>query len=219
MSEQARAIWRALAEPAVRWTTAFVVASTVAVHVPYELLQPWLAALADRLDRRALDVAAAPAIAGAATAVIAAVAAAASPHGPRLAARFGAHRVLLGTGALLVAVTGAMAWIHPLVLVPMLLRSVPSALASPVVAAILHPRLDSSVRATFLSAVSLAGRLAFALALALGARAVGAHAGGTPAGWTPNAIADLAMLGVGFGAAAYGALHLLPSGITDPRPR
>jgi hypothetical protein len=206
MGEQARAVWRALADPAVRWATAFVVVSTVSVHVPYELLQPWLAALADRLSWPAF--AAAPAIAGAVTAAITAVAAVASPRGPGLAARFGARWVLLGTGALLVAVTGAMAWIHPLVLVPMLLRSVPSALASPVVAAILHPRLDSSVRATFLSAVSLAGRLAFALALALGARAVGT----SPEGWTPDAIASLAALGVGFGIAAYGALGLAARG-------
>ena len=51
-------------------------------------------------------------------------------------------------------------------------RSVPMAFTKPVVISLIHPRLTSSVRATYLSVQSLAGRLAFSVTLLLASLAV-----------------------------------------------
>ncbi|MEZ4239111.1 MAG: MFS transporter [Myxococcota bacterium] len=201
LADQARAVRRALDDRIVRWTTGFVVLFTVSVHVPYELVQPWLELVAGALDQP--HYRAAPAVSGAVTALVTAVAALASPHGPALAERYGVRTVLLGAAAGLIAVTGAMAWLHPVVLVVLLLRAVPNALSGPVVAATFHPRLTARVRATYLSVVSLAGRLAFAAALAAGAASVGVDGG-----WTPAALHTLVALAVAFGAVGFGALAL-----------
>jgi len=56
-------------------------------------------------------------------------------------------------------------FLHALVLVFMLVRSVPSAISRPVVNAVIHDRLSSRIRATYFSMQSLAGRLAFSVTL------------------------------------------------------
>jgi hypothetical protein len=80
----------------------------------------------------------------------------------------------------LIAAMGAV--VHP-ALVPFLaLRSLSFGLADPVLSALIHPRLDSTVRATWLSAQSLAGRLAFALTLAALSMFLGTDV------WTPHTL-------------------------------
>ncbi len=96
-------------------------------------------------------------------------------------------------------VIGAMALpVHAALLPLVALRSVPHAVADPILASLAHPRLPSSVRATWLSAQSLAGRLAFAAALAGASWAVGAQDG-----WSPPAVQAVLgpalALGVGWG--------------------
>ena len=116
LAATARAVRSALSDRVVIWVTAFLVVSTVSIHVPYELVQPWLSALSSALDRP--DYSAAPAIAGVVTAIVAALAAWASARAPGLSRRFGPRAVLVGSGALMIAVTAAMRWVHPIVLLP-----------------------------------------------------------------------------------------------------
>lgn len=172
---QASRILDRLRDPVLRWTLAQGIGLTVAIHVPYELMQPWLQHLVAPLDPQGA-LAVAPPVAGVATSVMMGLAAALGPRGPRLARRLGVPGAALVSWALLVGVIGSMAIaVHPVLLPLLALRSVPSALAGPILVATTHPRLPSGLRATWLSLQSLSGRLAFALALALSAQGLDVH--------------------------------------------
>jgi hypothetical protein len=107
--------------------------------------------------------------------------------------RFGVAPTLLGALALLALILAAMTLaLHPAVLALLALRSVAGAVCRPVMRAVIHPRLDPSLRATYFSVQSLVGRLAFSGSLALASGVVGD--GGT---W-----ADLAGVAGGFAIVA-----------------
>ncbi len=80
--------------------------------------------------------------------------------------KWGTASVLLFTHAIVTGLILLMAvWVHPVVVFLLLLRNIPHGLGQPVVNAAIHPRVDSGLRATYLSLQSLAGRLAFAATL------------------------------------------------------
>jgi hypothetical protein len=119
--------------------------------------------------------------------------------------RFGVHGTLIAMLALLGGVIVAMgAVLHPIILPVLMLRSVPYAIATPIVNAEIHPRVATSYRATYFSVQSLAGRLAFSGALAVASLAVG-----DMAALTHGRMADV-MYAFGAGAAILiAALALL----------
>ena len=173
---QASAVLGGFRRAPLRWAFAHAVALTALVHVPYELLQPWLDALLVRVDLAQ----ATPPIAGAVVAITMGLAAWAGPRGVGWARRLGPSGLMLVAWALMAVVLGAMAagpawWAVPLVA----LRSVPMALASPTLAAVVHPELPRGLRATWLSVQSLAGRLAFAAVLTVTAALVANETGWT----------------------------------------
>ena len=90
------------------------------------------------------------------------------------------------------------AGVHPALLPLVALRSVPTALSGPILAAMIHPRLPSQVRATWLSIQSLAGRLSFAAVLA-GASLALPHG----QGWSVATMATL-LVPTAVGGAAFG---------------
>lgn len=203
-----------LRDPVLRWTLAHGLGLVVAIHVPYELMQPWLEHLVAPLDPGGA-LAATPPVAGVATFVMMTLAAVLGPRGPRLATALGTPGALLASWALLVGVIGAMATaIHPVILPMIALRSVPFALAGPLLAATTHPRLPSGLRATWLSVQSLAGRLAFALLLALAARAIDAHDS-----WSIEAMDALLVPAAALsGLWAVGLWWLQPDALRQPDP-
>jgi MFS family permease len=202
--DQLRAVLGALRDPVVRWLTLFVVLLTVSEHVPYELVQPWIAEIASSLDRPGF--AAGPAALGAVTAAVMAIASLASPYAPRLVARWGPKPTLLGAWLGMVGVTAAMVVVDIVMLPILLLRQVPDAIVSSTLASEIHPRLGPEIRATFLSAQSLAGRLGFATALWLGSLSID-----TAEGWTVPAMQTLLVQATAFGVAALVLLALLPA--------
>lgn len=152
-----------LRDRTLAWLFAFAVAMTVFNHVPYEFFQPWLDLLMAGGERR-YDLT--PAVSGLLTAIVAVVAARAAAGAAPLEKRLGMAGTLLLTMALQGAVMLAMArWLHPAVLLLVMLRSVPRGLSGPVVNAAVHPRVPTASRGTFLSLQSLAGRLGFSLCL------------------------------------------------------
>jgi predicted MFS family arabinose efflux permease len=176
--EQLRAVWSSFGSPKLTWVFAFVVAMTVFNHVPYELVQPYLALLLGR-GEEGLDPT--PMAAGMIAAVGMLISAYASRRSADLARAWGPARTWIAMLALQAAIIGALGVaVHPLVAVVLLLRGVPGAVMRPTVGAMVHPLLDAGVRATYMSFQSLAGRLAFSLSL-LGASAL---------------VGDLAILGV-----------------------
>ncbi len=208
----AGAIGAQLRSPILRWTLAHAIGLTVAVHVPYELMQPWLQHLVAPLQGAA-SWSATPPAAGAATFVMMGLAAWLGPRGPALADRLGVPGALLASWALLAIVIGAMSVaVHPLLLPFLALRSVPSALAGPVLTALTHAQLPSSLRATWLSVQSLAGRLAFTGVLAIASLRLGGHGG-----WTIAAM-DALLVPAAIGSACWAVgLWLAAPRSIDPR--
>ena len=89
------------------------------------------------------------------------------------------NRFLLSSRVALLILAGVMAamalpprwWWVPV----LAMRSIPTGLVGPLAEAVVHPRVSSGVRATWLSIQSLAGRLVFAGTLVVLAWGVGDH--------------------------------------------
>ncbi len=170
--------------PTLRWMFVFAVGMTVLNHVPYELFQPWVSLYLADMGQGYSPT---PAATGTLMAVMMAFSALASAQAITLRDRLGVTGVLIGATLWQAAVTASLAApAHFTVLALLALRSVPRGVAGPVTNAAIHPHLDSSVRATWLSVQSLAGRLAFSGALAA------ASVWTAGAGMTFELIADLA---------------------------
>lgn len=187
----------ALRRPVLLWTFAFVVGMTVLNHVPYTFFQPYLELL---LADRAVDgYALTPALSGLLAGGMMAVGAWASASAMRVRALLGVFRSLLAATALQLAIIVAMgAVLSPWIVGLILLRSAPMGLLNPIVRAEIHPRVETQIRATYLSLQSLAGRLAFSACLATSSWAVG-----------ERALTHSVMSGVLFGFAGLGVLLLL----------
>jgi len=167
---QLRAVVSALRNPGLRWIFAFAVAMTVFNHVPYELAQPYLRLV---LADHAVD-AFTPLASGVMMAVMMAIAAVASGRADTLSRRFGVPGVLLSSMALQgLVLAGLSLVVHSVIVVLLLMRSVPGALARPLQMQCILPNIEGHLRATYLSVQSLVGRLAFATTLAVGSWAVG----------------------------------------------
>ncbi len=161
---QARAVGRRLRDRQLLWLFGFGVVSVTLAHLPAEFAQPYLAAvLGDDVRAVQRTPLAAGLLVGANTA-IAGVAAGASL---RLRARLGVGRALLGAALWqLVLIVAMAAVVHPVVAFALLSRSCLPAVTRVIVAAEVAPRLPASLRASYLSLDSLAGRLGYAGVLA-----------------------------------------------------
>lgn len=191
---------RATRRSPLGWVLALYALATVINHVPYELYQPYLRLLTAHSD----IVTATPLASGTLLALTMLVAGAASRGAAALGARVGAVTALVGTLALQVAVIWSLGLaLHWAVMLPLLLRSIPAAAQRPLVGAMVNPHLPSEVRATYLSLMSLVGRLCFALALVAAAIAVGDRA----LVW--SVVAELAIGFAVFGGAASICLAVL----------
>ena len=159
-----------LQRPDLRWLFYFSVMIFVLVHVPYEFFQPYIRLLFPPGS----DYDTSPLVAGVLIAVTMILGSAASGLSMPLQRRFGTATALLLIILMAVGVIILMASsLHLLVLAPIMLRSVPMAMASPIVNSILHQSIDDHVRASFLSTLSLLSRLAFSLTLLVTAVLIG----------------------------------------------
>ncbi len=152
--------------PVLRWCVAFVILMTIMDHVPYEFYQGYLDWLFPRHEM------ALPLSGGLVAAAMFLSSGASRLAGP-LEERFGRTRTLLAAAGLQAGVIAAMGlFLHPVVLALVLCRDVPNALWTPILGGMVNERIDSSRRATFLSILSLAGRLGFSASLLVSAAAV-----------------------------------------------
>jgi len=186
--------WSLLRDPVVRWVLAASVVLMVLVHVPYELLQPWLSL--------ALGAPWTPPLAGGLVGIAMGLGAVAASRADALARRIGATYAVIGSLVLQVVVIVGMGLVqHPTLVVVVALRSIGFAVAEPVLLAAIHPRLRSDQRATWLSVQSLAGRLAFSGSLVVVAST-------TSDVWSSATMWQVAMPYAGLGALAIGMLAL-----------
>lgn len=168
----ARGLLTALRRPVLLWTFAFVVGMTVLNHVPYTFFQPYLELL---LANRTVDgYALTPALSGLLAGAMMGVGSWVSASAMRVRSLLGVFRSLLAATALQLAIIVSMgAVLSPWIVGMILLRSAPMGLLNPIVRAEIHPRVETQIRATYLSFQSLVGRLAFSACLAISSWAVG----------------------------------------------
>ncbi len=199
------------------WLGGFAVLMIVINHVPYELYQPYLDLL---IEDRQLDLPGngTPLVSGVVTAITALIASWAAGRSIRLRDRIGLAPTLLLTTMIQVVIMAVMGLLlHEVVLFLILLRSVPAAMMEPPLRGAVTPQLPRSLRATYLSVQSLAGRLAFAATLLL--LSLGAEPGATPS-WP--ALSWMSQTCALIGAAGFAVLaatsRLCLGGRTSERP-
>lgn len=159
MLKQIGACRRRLQDSTLLWIFFFYVGRTVFEHIPYEFFQPYIGF--------ALGAAHLPLVLGAHLAVTMLVSSLFAKKAAAWVKSWGTAPVLLFTHASTTALILLMAlWVHPVVVVLLLLRNIPHGLGQPVMNAAVHPRIGSGLRATYFSLQSLVGRLAFAGVLA-----------------------------------------------------
>lgn len=164
---QLRAVVDALRTPPLGYLFAFVVAMTALNHVPYEFYQLSVrAVIATLTHERAALREITPLVSGihlCATMLIGAI-------GARIASgardRLGTKSVLLSVALLQLSIVALLISRGSAIVVALVtLRSVPAAVMQPVTRAHVAPLVAPTLRATYFSIQSLAGRLAFALLL------------------------------------------------------
>jgi MFS family permease len=186
--------WSLLGDPVVRWVLAASVTLVVLVHVPYELLQPWLTL--------SLGAPWTPPLAGGLVGIAMGLGAVAAARTHDLARTIGVAAAVVGALVLqIVILLGMGAVQHPALLGLVALRSVGYAVAEPLLLAAVHPRLRGDQRATWLSVQSLVGRLAFSASLLLVASA-------TEETWTDAALWEVSLPYAAVGAVVVGGLAL-----------
>lgn len=148
------------------WIFVFVVGSYVLSHVPYVFAQPYLReALA-----KAGYVSETSIISGLITAAMMIVSVLAGTLVLSLRKRIGTIGNLLLAMMMQVGLILALALlIHPAAIFLLIFRMVPDALSRPFVLEIIHPRIESGYRATYLSFQNLIGRLTLSGSLFLAA--------------------------------------------------
>lgn len=211
---------RSLVDRELRWCFAFAVCLYTVVHVPYEFYQPWLDELlrqgAPALPRDWAVARATPFYSGLIFGGTSLLSAFVAGRSALWAERFGSRRAMLAALAVASTVCAAMgAAVHAAFIAFILLRSVSSALAMAPLRARIAPRVESTMRATWLSVQALVSRFVFGLGL-LGLAHV-ARAGYAVPDGTPEALAEL--LGPLRVSAIFGAACCVLLAVLARRPR
>ncbi len=150
-------------QPFLAWVFAYMILMTTTEHIPWQFAQPYVAAV---FTESIQDVDRSPMVTGVLHAVIAFVGAMAAGWSIRIRDRIGVGGTLLTVTAVQTGLIVAMAvWVHPLIAVLLVLRSVQPAVSRVVVAAAIVPRVPQAQRATYQSLHSFTGRLGFSLVL------------------------------------------------------
>lgn len=157
--EGLRAVARSLRVPIVAWLAIAVVVQVVVVHLAADLTPPYLASLVDGgLD----DPVRGAFAAGVVGALVALTGAWFVGEVPRLVRRLGVPATVIATGLAPVIVLGAMSWTVAWWVTPFLVfRGVQGATISVIAPRVVGAHVAARHRATLLSTMSLAGRLAY----------------------------------------------------------
>ncbi len=159
-TQQLKHVWRTLnSDGRLRWMGLAYTTLVILNHLPYEFFQPYL--------KRAVDLPVATSIVtGAHTTLALLIAAFMAGHTANLTKRFGSPTIIMLAHALVLVLLTAMMWtFHPVVAVLLLLRSMPRGLATAPLNAEVAEHVESSIKATLFSTLSLAGRLGFGVVL------------------------------------------------------
>ena len=191
---------RNLQDHSLAWLFAFFIVAYVLAHVPYEFYQPYLRLLESAGMLKVIDAPQASGLLFGLTMLLGAWVAGRAMHWQQ---RFGLNTVLLFAVLLQLLVIALLGlWLHPLVIAILLFRNIPMAMIHAPMNAAITPRVARGQRATYLSLQSLAGRLAFSVALFLGSIGLEAES----ADWFT--LSSLLQIYAVFGGIAFAALYL-----------
>ena len=151
---------------ALLWIFAFAVGAYVLSHVPYVFAQPYL----KETLAKAGYAADTPVVSGILIAAMMSVSVIAGTFVLALRKRIGTIGNLLLAMLMQTGLILALAFlVHPAAIFLLVLRMVPDALSRPLILEIIHPRIESGYRATYLSFQNLFGRLTLSGTLFLAA--------------------------------------------------
>ena len=210
-----KAIWQCLGQLGngiLAWLFAVMVLMYSLEHLVFEFYQPYIKLLEIHWIRGDSSTL----IAGVVIAVSMFGGTLGAAYSVRLQQKFGLKALLLGAFAIqLVILTGISAMLSIFIIALVMLRNFPMAMIhAPVVAAII-PRVDSNVRATYLSIQSLAARLAFSSWLLLLSFSID---GGSLLGWSELSLVLRESLVFGI-AAALVLSFIAPRGLDETGPK
>ncbi len=152
-----------LRQPALAWLGLYVVGQVVVVHLLADLIGPYLATVLGTVDT---DLSRAALLSGMTAAVVALVGASTVLVWPKVARRIGLVAALLVAATIPVGLLVVMAsFVSWLVVVFLAARGVQSAATAVLIPGVVGAHGPRALRATFLSLLSLCGRLAYGLAL------------------------------------------------------
>lgn len=164
---QMRETFGYFSHPLLAWILGFFIVGYSLEHIPYEFYQPYLKLLDDNAMTSWLAEGSAP--------IVSAVVISISMFGGAIGAAVSQRLIdQMGLRALLIAsilvqiliVAGLSLMLHPVMLILVMFRNFSMSMARGPMLGAIAPHVSSAQRATFLSVLSLAGRAAFALALA-----------------------------------------------------
>lgn len=160
-----KAVIRHLSERPLSWLGLYVIAQVVAVHLAADLTGPYLA---EALGIGLAQPGRAALATGTTAAAVALIGAVTVPIVPTVGRKLGLATTLLGVAIIPTGLLVAMASATTIWLVPLLaFRGIQGAASAVLVPAVVGGHVEQERRATFLSATSLGGRLAYGAVLVL----------------------------------------------------
>jgi MFS family permease len=146
-----------------RFFTLYTLSMTILLHFPYEFYQPYLARVTESLGGSGSIT---PAIAGVHLALTMLAGSLFTRFAGTVHRRCKVRQALLGCALFQVILVGTMAlFVHPVVVLLLIARTISRAVSVPLVNAELSPLLERHERSTYLSLQSLLGRLAYGVVL------------------------------------------------------
>lgn len=154
--------------PLLGWVLGFFIIGYSLEHIPYEFYQPYLKLLGQNGITGWLAGSSAPMVSGVVISISMFGGAVGAALSQRLIDRVGLRVLLLASVSVqVVIVTGLSLVLHPIMLVLVMFRNFSMSMARGPMLGAIAPHVPSAQRATFLSVLSLAGRAAFSMVLAM----------------------------------------------------
>ena len=153
--------------PLLGWILVFFMVGYSLEHIPYEFYQPYLKLLDQGGMTSWLAAGSAPVVSGVVISISMFGGAVGAAVSQRLIDRVGLRTLLIASiAAQVFIVAGLSLVLHPAMLVLVMFRNFSMSMARGPMLGAIAPHVSSAQRATFLSALSLAGRAAFSVVLA-----------------------------------------------------
>lgn len=155
-------------QPLLGWILAFYVFGFALEHIPYEFYQPYIKLLGDGAMINWLDSASTPMVSAVVVSISMFGGAIGAAVSQSLIEKVGLRSLLLGSFLIQVLiVAGLSVVLHPVMLVLVMFRNFSMSMARGPMLGAIAPHVSSGQRATFLSVLSLFGRAAFGVVLAV----------------------------------------------------